>query len=75
MPETTWPYLAPHQTRDHEPTPYELKLARTLEDIFTKDGHELTDVIDGLNSRQLRTPTGEPWTEESFRAEMNRLGA
>ncbi|MYS56129.1 hypothetical protein GTW46_39820 [Streptomyces sp. SID6013] len=58
-----------------EPTPYELKLARTLEDIFTKDGHELTDVIDGLNSRQLRTPTGEPWTEESFRAEMNRLGA
>ncbi|AZM77562.1 hypothetical protein NC239_15290 [Streptomyces sp. G3] len=75
MPETTWPYLDPHQTRDHEPTPYELKLARTLEDIFTKDGHELTDVIDGLNSRQLRTPTGEPWTEESFRAEMNRLGA
>ncbi|CAL9455000.1 hypothetical protein LMJ38_20985 [Streptomyces sp. R1] len=75
MPETAWPYLDPHQTRDHEPTPYELKLARTLEDIFTKDGHELTDVIDGLNSRQLRTPTGEPWTEESFRAEMNRLGA
>nr|WP_241196033.1 recombinase-like helix-turn-helix domain-containing protein [Streptomyces sp. SID10362] len=67
--------MNPHQTRDHEPTPYELKLARTLEDIFTKDGHELTDVIDGLNSRQLRTPTGEPWTEESFRAEMNRLGA
>ncbi|MFH8440898.1 recombinase-like helix-turn-helix domain-containing protein [Streptomyces sp. NPDC018026] len=75
MPETTWPYLDPHQTRDHEPTPYELKLARTLEDIFTKDGHELADVIGGLNSRQLRTPTGEPWTEESFRAEMNRLGA
>jgi hypothetical protein len=75
VPETTWPYLDPHQTRDHEPTPYELKLARTLEDIFTKDGHELTDVIDGLNFRQLRTPTGEPWTEESFRAEMNRLGA
>ncbi|MFC7882870.1 recombinase-like helix-turn-helix domain-containing protein [Streptomyces sp. NPDC057376] len=75
MPETPWPYLAPHQTRDHEPTPYEIKLARTLEDIFTKDGHELPDVIDGLNSRQLRTPTGEPWTEESFRAEMHRLGA
>jgi hypothetical protein len=74
MPET-WPRLDPHQTRDHEPTPYELKLARTLEEIFTKDGHELTDVIAGLNSRQLHTPTGEPWTEESFRAEMHRLGA
>ncbi len=55
-----WPYLDPHQTRDHEPTPYETKLARTLEDIFTKDGHELSDVIDGLNSRQLRTPTANP---------------
>ncbi|MFE1023080.1 recombinase-like helix-turn-helix domain-containing protein [Streptomyces sp. NPDC058818] len=75
MPETTWPCLNPHQARDHEPTPYETKLARTLEDVFTKDGHELSDVIDGLNSRQLRTPTGEPWTEESFRAEMHRLGA
>ncbi|MFE7170020.1 recombinase-like helix-turn-helix domain-containing protein [Streptomyces sp. NPDC057616] len=74
MPET-WPHLHPHQTRDHEPSPYELRLARTLEDIFTKDGHELTDVIDGLNSRRLHTPTGEPWTEESFRAEMHRLGA
>ncbi|CAM5239534.1 hypothetical protein STENM223S_00388 [Streptomyces tendae] len=74
MPET-WPFLDPHQTRDHEPTPYELKLARTLEDIFTEDGHELAEVIDGLNTRQLRTPTGAPWTEESFRAEMNRLGA
>jgi hypothetical protein len=38
VPETTWPFLDPHQTRDHEPTPYETKLARTLEDIFTKDG-------------------------------------
>ncbi|MGW8743478.1 recombinase-like helix-turn-helix domain-containing protein [Streptomyces sp. NPDC055794] len=74
MPET-WPFLDPHQSRDDEPTPYELKLARTLEDIFTKDGHELTDVVDGLNSRQLRTPTGEPWTEDAFRAEMHRLGA
>ncbi|MCQ4192980.1 MULTISPECIES: recombinase family protein [Streptomyces] len=74
MPET-WPFLDPHQTRDHEPTPYERKLAHTLEDIFTKDGHGLTDVIDGLNYRQLRTPTGEPWTEEAFRAEMHRLGA
>lgn len=74
MPET-WPHLDPHQTRDHEPTPYELKLARTLEDIFTNDGHELSDVLAGLNSRQLHTPTGEPWTEESFRAEMHRLGA
>ncbi|MEU9052101.1 recombinase-like helix-turn-helix domain-containing protein [Streptomyces sp. NPDC048384] len=72
---TTWPYLTPHQTRDHEPTPYELKLARTLEEIFTHDGHELADVVGGLNARQVRTPSGEPWTEETFRTEMHRLGA
>ncbi|TWV53704.1 hypothetical protein FRZ03_08960 [Streptomyces misionensis] len=71
----TWPYLDPHQSRDHEPTPYELKLARTLEEIFTRDGHEAADVVAGLNARQVRTPAGEPWTEETFRTEMHRLGA
>ncbi|MFG2884216.1 recombinase-like helix-turn-helix domain-containing protein [Streptomyces sp. NPDC048297] len=70
-----WPYLDAHQSRTHEPTPYEYKLAATLEEIFTKDGHELTDVVHGLNARQVHAPDGAPWTEESFRAEMHRLGA
>ncbi|GGW94129.1 recombinase-like helix-turn-helix domain-containing protein [Streptomyces chartreusis] len=73
--DTAWPYLEPHQTRGHEPTTYELKLARTLEEIFTHDGHELGDVVAGLNARQVRTPSGAPWTEETFRTEMQRLGA
>ncbi|WP_037855406.1 recombinase-like helix-turn-helix domain-containing protein [Streptomyces sp. NRRL S-340] len=72
---TTWPCLDPHQSRGRTPTPYELKLARTLEEIFTNDGHELADVVAGLNSRQVHTPGGEPWTEDTFRAEMHRLGA
>lgn len=59
----------------HEPTPYEYKLAATLEEVFTHEGHELTDVVRGLNARKVHTPDGAPWTEESFRAEMNRLGA
>ncbi|GEB51333.1 MULTISPECIES: recombinase-like helix-turn-helix domain-containing protein [Streptomyces] len=75
QPTGTPPYLDPHQTRRHAPTPYELKLARTLEEIFTEDGHTLDDVVAGLNARQVRTPDGRPWTEESFRAEMHRLGA
>ncbi|MFF0627431.1 recombinase-like helix-turn-helix domain-containing protein [Streptomyces sp. NPDC004296] len=69
------PYLDPHQSRTREPTPYEYKLAATLEEVFTKDGHELADVIRGLNGRQVNAPDGTPWTEESFRAEMHRLGA
>ncbi|GHB61591.1 hypothetical protein GCM10010377_60690 [Streptomyces viridiviolaceus] len=72
---TTWPYLDRHQSRTHEPTPYERKLARTLEEIFTEDGHDLAAVVGGLNARQVRTPDGTPWTEETFRAEMHRLGA
>lgn len=71
----TWPYLDVHQSRTHEPTPYEYRLAATLEDVFTKEGHELTDVVRGLNARQVHAADGTPWTEESFRAEMNRLGA
>ncbi|MEJ8656182.1 recombinase-like helix-turn-helix domain-containing protein [Streptomyces sp. MS1.AVA.4] len=75
MTTAPWPYLDVHQSRTHEPTPYELKLAATLEEVFTKDGHELADVVRGLNARQVHAPAGAPWTEESFRTEMKRLGA
>ncbi|MFJ5074527.1 recombinase-like helix-turn-helix domain-containing protein [Streptomyces sp. NPDC088553] len=71
----TWPYLDVHQSRTHEPTPYEYRLAATLEEVFTHEGHELTDVVRGLNARKVHTADSTPWTEESFRAEMNRLGA
>jgi len=71
----TWPYLDVHQSRTHEPTPYEYKLAATLEEVYTREGHGLADVVRGLNARQVHAADGSPWTEESFRAEMNRLGA
>ncbi|MFI7010893.1 recombinase-like helix-turn-helix domain-containing protein [Streptomyces sp. NPDC050145] len=70
-----WPYLEIHQSRTHEPTPYEYKLAATLEDVFSKDGHEIEDVVRGLNARRVHAPDGAAWTEESFAAEMHRLGA
>ncbi|RFU87227.1 hypothetical protein DY218_07590 [Streptomyces triticagri] len=71
----SWPYLEIHQSRTHEPTPYELKLAATLEEVFTVEGHELADVIRGLNARQVHAPDGRPWTEQTFRTELDRLGA
>ncbi|MEU0372247.1 recombinase-like helix-turn-helix domain-containing protein [Streptomyces sp. NPDC006283] len=70
-----WPYLDIHQSRTHEPTPYEYKLAATLEEVFAKEGHDLADVVRGLNARQVHAADGAPWTEESFLAEINRLGA
>ncbi|WP_394435350.1 recombinase-like helix-turn-helix domain-containing protein [Streptomyces sp. SGAir0957] len=72
---TDWPYLEIHQSRSHRPSPYEYKLAATLEEVFTKEGHELADVVRGLNARQVHAPDGAPWTEETFRAELHRLGA
>ncbi|MEU8620519.1 recombinase-like helix-turn-helix domain-containing protein [Streptomyces sp. NPDC048623] len=75
MTDTTWPYLDVHQSRTREPTPYEFQLAATLEEVFTQEGHELADVVRGLNARKVRTPDGTPWTEESFRIEIDRLGA
>ncbi len=71
----TWPYLEVHQSRTHEPSPYAYKLAATLEEVYTDEGHELADVVRGLNTRRVHAPDGQPWTEQSFRAEMHRLGA
>ncbi len=71
----SWPYLDPHQTRTAPPSPYEVRLARTLEEVFAAGKHDLPDLLEGLNARHVRTPDGQPWTEASFRAEMQRLGA
>ncbi len=68
-------YVEVHQTRTHEPTQYEHKLAGVLGEIFAGVGHELSDVVRGLNERSVYPPDGQPWTEESFKAEMKRLGA
>jgi hypothetical protein len=68
-------YLEVHQSRTHEPSPYERKLARVLEEVFTHVGHELSDVVQGLNDRNVHAPDGQPWTEKSFTTEMQRLGA
>lgn len=70
-----WPYLEIHQSRTHEPSPYAYKLAATLEEVFAREGHDLADVVRGLNARKVHAPDGAPWTEQSFRAEMHRLGA
>lgn len=71
----TWPYLEIHQSRTSEPSPYAYQLAATLEEVFAHEGHQLADVVHGLNARKVHAPDGQPWTEQSFRAEIHRLGA
>ncbi|MFD0900635.1 recombinase-like helix-turn-helix domain-containing protein [Actinomadura sediminis] len=68
-------YLEVHQTRDREPTPYELKLAGAIEEVFATGVHDLPGLVAGLRARGVTAPGGEPLTEDTFRAEMSRLGA
>jgi Recombinase-like helix-turn-helix domain len=68
-------YLVEHQARSAEPTPYERKLAHTIEDVFGEGNHGLEALVEGLNARGMHAPSGQPWTPESFTAEIARMGA
>jgi hypothetical protein len=71
MPEQ---YLDPHQTHPHPITPYEAKLSGAIMEVFGRGVHDLPGLVDGLNGLGLNAPDGSAWTEETFRAEMRRLG-
>jgi hypothetical protein len=68
------PYLEPCQSREGGLSPYERKLAGLIQEAFAGGAYELDRLVQGLNERGSLSPTGEPWTEESFRTEMARLG-
>lgn len=68
-------YLEPNQTHQGPITPYELKLAGSLGQIFASGTHDLSGVVKGLNDLGLNAPSGTAWDETNFRAEMKRLGA
>lgn len=66
--------LQPTQARKHELTSYENALADELEAIFGRGVHDLPGLISALNETGVRPAGGAEWTEESFTAEMARLG-
>lgn len=66
-------YLQPHQARTTEPTPYELKLAGAIEEVFGSGRHDLAGLVDGLNELGVPAPGGAAWTAESYTAEIRRL--
>lgn len=68
-------YLMIHQTRTAEPTPYETKLAKAIEEVFGTGVHHLEGLVKGLNGAGMHGPDGLPWTTDSFTAEMRRIGA
>jgi hypothetical protein len=46
-----------------------------LEQIFGDGVTELAELVARLNATGLRDPDGEAWTQQSFAAHMQRLGA
>jgi hypothetical protein len=69
-----FPYLSAQQSRDHEPTDWELALADTLEAVFSSGAYELDAVVAGLNGSRVRPRQGGTWTAENFTALMHELG-
>jgi len=64
-----------HQTRSSSPTEFENRLSEALTEIFGADIDQLPKVIAKLNEMGVQAPYGAAWTEDSFQAEMKRLGA
>jgi hypothetical protein len=62
------------QHRAEPPSEFENRLGDALVQIFAKGVESLPDVVQELN-RLVPDRSGKPWTEESFQAEMKRLGS
>lgn len=63
-----------HQCRNWEETPYTKSLGDALEALFDRKVHDLDGIVAGLNEAGVTSPDGQPWTGDSFKAEMARLG-
>lgn len=68
------PTLMVWQTRDHEPTSYELSLAEHLIRAFSSGAETIDEVVSALNEQGMLHGSGYAFTTESFRQEMARLG-
>ena len=63
------------QTRTHPQTDFERRLADALEAAFIDGVTELDDLVARLNAEGVRDEDNRPWTADSYRAAMARLGA
>lgn len=67
-------YLEPHQARTRKPTAYEDLLGDSIERAYAAGYHELDALLAYLNKAGPLGPDGQPWTADTFQAEMARLG-
>ena len=62
------------QTRPNVPSEYELSLAEHLINSFDEGVTDIKQLVAKLNESGLRHKGGQPFTVESFSAEMSKLG-
>ena len=67
-------YLDPHRARRRPPTAHEDLLGDSVERAYAAGLHELDELLGYLNKVGPLGPDGQPWTPESFKTEMARLG-
>jgi hypothetical protein len=64
-----------HRTLKVSPSEYERALSGALFGILSRKIHDLAGIVAALNQAGVSPSSGQTWTEESFSAEMERLGA
>ncbi len=67
-------YLEPVQARQGPVSSYERTLSRAIEQCFADGAESPDEMAAGLNQQNIPGPGGEPWSADSFIAEMSRLG-
>lgn len=72
--QTSERYLEPHQARKRPQTSYEDLLGDALERAFGMEIYDLQGLVDYLNKAGPVSPSGKPWTPESYQAEIKALG-
>lgn len=68
------PYNARRQTQFADPTEWEDRLADAIEAAFTAGAWDLPALVDAVREQGVTDPDGLPWTIETFRTELDRLG-
>ncbi|CAN0568534.1 unnamed protein product [Laminaria digitata] len=63
------------QTRTHQETAFERRLADAMERAFVAGVTELDALVEYLNAAGVRDEENRAWTVDTFRAVMARLGA
>ena len=68
-------YNETHQSRSKPPSSYENLLGDSIERAFASGIHDLSELVNYLNTSGPATPSGDIWTTDNYQKEIARLAA